>query len=117
MTPAEIDAKFASDVQRCKSGQSGQDQAVCLREAGAARDEARRGNLAEKPQSSLDSNATERCQRLPADQRQNCQALMAQPTRTWGTVDGGGMLRMREFTVPVDPAAAPGSAMPMPGRQ
>src|SRR3546814_8396081 len=41
-TSSDIEARYKLDVERCNTGQTNQDKATCLREAGAARDESRR---------------------------------------------------------------------------
>jgi hypothetical protein len=95
---SDAEANYKSEVARCKSGMSGQDQATCLREAGAARQQAMQGGLTST--GGYDQNAIARCQRLPADQRQNCISLMNSPAQTQGSVEGGGMLRQKTITVP-----------------
>lgn len=95
---ADIEANFKSEVARCNAGKSGQDQAVCLREAGAARQQALQGGLTST--GGYDQNAIARCQRLPANMRQNCISLMqSSSAQTQGSVQSGGVLR--EMTVPV----------------
>lgn len=101
------DAQYREDVARCKSGASGQDQAACMREAGASLVERRRNGLSTPadPQ----SNAMARCNALPANQRQDCMIQMSGQgnTTVQGSVSGGGVLR--ETVIPV-PAGTPGSA-------
>jgi len=95
---SDIEANFKSEVARCKAGTSGQDQATCMREAGAARQQALQGGLTSV--GGYDQNALARCQRLPANMRQNCLSLMqSSSAQTQGSVQGGGVLR--EMTVPV----------------
>lgn len=100
------DAQYREDVARCKSGASGQDQAACLREAGASLVERRRNGLTAP--ADAQSNAMARCNALPADQRQDCMAQMSGQgsTSVQGSVTGGGVLR--ETVIPV-PAGTPGS--------
>lgn len=113
---ADAQAQYKLDVQRCNSGQTNQDRATCLREAGAALQAARQGKLS-GAQGGYDSNALDRCQRLPAGQREDCIELMRSPTRTEGNVLDGGVLRMRETIVPVSPTPeTPPPSGPMPVR-
>src|SRR5690606_23897663 len=65
-------AQYRMDVERCKSGQTNQDQATCMREAGAALQEARRNRLLNQQAGNFDQNATDRCNRLPAGERDDC---------------------------------------------
>lgn len=118
-TTAEIEARYRDDVARCNSGQTAQSKADCLREAGAARQEAMRNRL--QNNGNYDSNRYQRCQSLPAAERDDCMKQMhGDNTRVMGSVEGGGVLR--ETTIPIPaPAgstpAAPSSAetMPVPG--
>lgn len=115
---AGIQSQYEQDVARCKSGNTSQDRATCLREAGAAREEANRQNLREKPPEQLQQNMLARCDRLPPDARQNCVTQMTSPTNVRGSVQGGGVLRETVIQVPagsVPPAStAPGMAPPPP---
>jgi len=109
---SSIDAQYQRDVQRCRAGQTSQDRTACLREAGAARDEARRGRLRDPQNSNFDQNAMNRCQRLPSAQQQDCLTQMRAPSRVIGTVEGGGVLR--ETVIPVPPGT-PGAVTTTPG--
>ena len=122
-TPADIEAQYRNDVARCNSGQTAQSQADCMREAGAARQEAMRNRL--QNNGNYDNNRYQRCQSLPAAQRDDCMKQMhGDNTRVMGSVEGGGVLR--ETTIPIPapasstpaaPPAAPSSAetIPVPG--
>ncbi len=100
------DAQYSEDAARCKSGASGQDQAACLREAGASLGRA-------APQ------RTEHPRRSPKQRHGALQRLAGGPAPglhdpdvrpgqyLWqGSVTGGGVLR--ETVIPV-PAGTPGS--------
>lgn len=78
-----------------------QDRAACLREAGAAAQEARRGGLT-APAGSYDQNAMARCQTQPAADRADCEKRIsgAGRTTTEGSVMGGGVIRETVTTVP-----------------
>jgi hypothetical protein len=106
-------AQYKLDVERCNTGQTNQDKATCMREAGAALEEARRNHLTNaQPQ-----NATERCNALPADQRQDCLMQMSgQNTKVEGSIEAGGVLRETTLTVPAaptPPTAPDTSTMPV----
>jgi len=110
---ADREAQYLRDRQACESGQTGQDLQTCLREAGAVRTEAPRPQPPSDP-GTLQRNATQRCDTLPADRQAECRELMLSgQAREAGSVPGGGVLR--EMTVP-EPApaqpAAPGAGMP-----
>ncbi|WP_459614471.1 hypothetical protein [Bordetella sp. 2513F-2] len=113
---ADIDAQYRLDVQRCNSGQTDQDRTSCLREAGAARDEARRGRLMRgESDASRQQNALERCNRLPAGQREDCVTATTSPTKTYGSVGGGGVLRESVITVPADTGTMAPAGTTAPG--
>ncbi|MEI2414696.1 hypothetical protein V8Z80_00775 [Orrella sp. JC864] len=112
-------AQYERDVAACRSGATGQNLEDCLREAGAVLTEARPNRHAASPEE-LQRNAQQRCAKLPPDQQQTCLETMTSPqTRTHGSVAGGGVLRERTITVPVDstgmqPMPAPGTGSPAP---
>lgn len=84
---------------RCLSGESNQPLATCLREAGAAYEETRRGQLESAPAAELARNATQRCAvQPPADQQACMQRIMGAGT-TQGSVGGGGLIRRTETKV------------------
>lgn len=99
-TNVSPEAQYQADVAHCKSGQSNEDRATCMREAGAALEAAKRGKLTTSP--SYTSDQTKRCQQLPADKQQDCMALMSGQgdARVEGSVNGGGVLRETTITVP-----------------
>ncbi|SHI01868.1 hypothetical protein [Pollutimonas bauzanensis] len=112
---ADIEARYKTDIARCNAGQTNQDKATCLREAGAARDESRRNRLSNGNQA-YDKNEVARCQALPAAKRDDCMLQMSgQNTRTQGSVGGGGVLRETTITTPGAVAPAPVPAPPAPG--
>ncbi|WP_353149773.1 hypothetical protein [Pollutimonas bauzanensis] len=99
-TNSEIEARYQSDVALCNSGQSNQDKADCMREAGAARDEARRNRLNNSNQA-YDKNEVARCQALPTAERDECMLQMSgSNTTTQGSVGAGGVLRETTITTP-----------------
>lgn len=94
--------RYQQERARCLSGSSNQDEATCLREAAAARDEQRRGGLDAAPAGAYQRNAMRRCERLPAEHRADCEARMRGEGSTSGSVQGGAILR--ELVTPEGPA-------------
>src|ERR1700749_2857116 len=72
-------AQYDAERARCMSGSPGQDQASCLRSAGAAYDSARQGKLT-NPNMQFHDNALPRSATLPPSDRADCASR----------VDGGG---------------------------
>lgn len=87
-------AAYQQERARCQRGETNQDRATCLKEAGAAYDEARRGQLGAAPAADLSRNATMRCDAQPAADRQAC--LQRLQGAAQGSVQGGGVLRQTE---------------------
>ena len=96
----DADARYQQERAACNSGQSSEDRATCLREAAAAHEAARHGQLAE-PQENYRQNALARCQALPASDRDACRRRTLGQGETEGSVSSGGILReYREITLP-----------------
>ncbi len=95
--------RYQAEVARCNGGQTSQDKATCLREAGAARAEAGKGNLNTPAAGQAAQNATDRCKAQPAADQQACLQRIsgAGTTTTQGSVEGGGVIR--ETVTPVKP--------------
>jgi hypothetical protein len=85
----------------CLSGQSNQDRATCLKEAGAALGEARRGNLGASNTREMGNNRMLRCDMLPAADREDCARRMQGEGVTSGSAQQGGV--MRELSRPLAP--------------
>ena len=83
-----------------------QDRNACLREAGAARFEARRGGLTSAPPNRYQENALARCAMQPPSDRSACEARVRGTgmSSVEGSVMGGGVIR--ETVTPV-PAPTP----------
>lgn len=106
--PADAQARFEHERARCLSGTSGQAQSTCLKEAGAALAEARRGQLNDGG-AHYRRNALERCKALSGDEMRDCIArAKGQSTSVSGSVKGGGILRETVTTEikPAEPAAS-----------
>jgi hypothetical protein len=97
-TASEAQLRYQQERAVCMSGSSNQDRATCLKEAGAALQEARRGNLSGS-ESQLGQNRTSRCNTLPVQDRQDCEMRMSGAGSTSGSEQQGGILR--ELTRPV----------------
>ena len=107
-SPSEAQTRYEQERARCLSGQSGQAQQTCLTEAGAARDAAQKGQLADGD-GKLRKNAKERCDVLVGDEQRDCMARIkgASNTTESGSVKGGGIIRE---TVTIEPAPAASAA-------
>ena len=91
-SPSDAQTRYQQDRAMCESGQSHQDHATCLREAGAALDAAKRGRLNDG-QAQYRQNALIRCDPLPTEERNACQARMEGQGVTRGSVAEGGIYR------------------------
>ena len=116
LSPAEsktVEARYQQERSQCLNGRSNQDRATCLREAGAARAEARKNGLGDSADAYTD-NQRQRCAALPGTDRSDCLARMQGKGSTSGSVAAGGLLRelvVREPAVaaPAAPVASPPS--------
>jgi hypothetical protein len=79
-----------------------QDRAACLREAGAARYEARRGGLTSASPMNYEQNALARCGLQPPADRADCEARVRGTgmTSVEGSVLGGGLIRETVTPIP-----------------
>lgn len=102
---SDAQATYQQDRSACLNGRSAQDQATCLKEAGAARAAAQRGNLTDGP-GQLRRNAKDRCSALSGGERSDCLARMNGQGTVSGSVEGGGILREK---VTIEPSPAGGS--------
>jgi hypothetical protein len=111
-TPSsEAQSRYEAERATCMTGASNQDRATCLKEAGAARDEARKGQLSDGD-GKLRQSAKQRCDALSGDEARDCMARMKGKGTTSGSVQGGGILRE---TVTTETHTVDGPAkMPMP---
>src|SRR4051812_17301945 len=97
--PADARRMQQEDRAACMS-QAGEDQAACLREAAAARLEARRGRLDEGESAAYEKNKLARCGYLPDADRKDCERRMGGEGTTSGSVAGGGIYRELRTIVP-----------------
>jgi hypothetical protein len=89
----EARARYEAERAACTSGRSNQDRATCLREAGAAYAEARRGLLNNETPEATMTNRLKRCEALPEADRQDCMARMQGQGTTTGSPATGGVYR------------------------
>lgn len=101
-TPEENYRKERAD---CISGRNPQDRATCLKEAGAALAEARRGNLVTPSSQAQIQNALKRCEAQPAKDRDDCRRLARGEGTVIGTVAQGAVIK-ELVTIQMDPPAA-----------
>lgn len=99
-------ARYEAERAACIDGRSGQDRTTCLKEAGAALAEARRGRLSNgESAETLMRNAEARCQAVAAEDRDACMLMAHGKGSVSGSVKAGGT--MREITIvtvgPVQP--------------
>jgi hypothetical protein len=97
-------SEYQQEVARCNSGQSNEDKATCLKEAGAARAEAQRGGLTSESSATYKQNQLERCKALPPSDQDACRARTEGQGVTQGSVESGGVYReYRQITIPDSP--------------
>jgi hypothetical protein len=114
---ATAKARYEQERARCQSGQSGQDLKTCLREAGAALQEARQGHL-DDHDARYTRNALERCKPLPTDEAKDCRDRILGQGTVSGSVKGGGLYREKTTTevrvLPPPPAPPDEPTVPPP---
>ena len=96
---SEAQLRYEQDRADCISGQTNQDRATCLREAGAALQESKRGGLPES-QSVYEKNKLARCDRLAGGEREDCLRRMRGEGTISGSVESGGIYRELRTIVP-----------------
>ncbi|MEO7547015.1 MAG: hypothetical protein ABIT82_01230 [Ramlibacter sp.] len=96
---SQAQQRYNQEKARCMSGQSNQDRATCLKEAGAALQESKRNGLATN-NSGQAANATARCDAQPAADRADCVARIQGAGAASGSVEGGGLIRKTETVIP-----------------
>ena len=94
----------------CMANTSGEEQATCLKNSGAAQAEKRRGTL-DNNGGNFDANAMQRCNVLTGEDRAACQARVAGLGSASGSVQGGGVMKQVE-TVVLPPGNAPITIVP-----
>lgn len=97
-------AQYDAERARCLSGTTGQEQASCLKSAGAAYDAIRQNRLRDANKD-YDANAVSRCAALPAADRADCESRVAGQGIQRGSVKGGGDIKETVTTIPASPPA------------
>ena len=97
--PDSAKTQYDTERARCMSGASGQDQASCLKSAGAAYD-AIRGNRLHDANTTYDANAMTRCQNLPPADRTDCESRVREGTKS-SSVEAGGDIKETVTRSPV----------------
>jgi hypothetical protein len=92
-------AQYDAERARCMSGTTGQEQASCLRSAGAAYDSIRQNRLRD-PNTAYRDNAMTRCQNLPASDRADCESRVDGAGDKSGSVKGGGIIKETVTPIP-----------------
>lgn len=103
---AEIEAQYQHDRAICLSGKSNQDQATCLKEAGAVRAEALRGDNGDG-NVNYRRNQLDRCKALTGEEEKDCKLRMKGAGTVSGSASAGGIYR--ELTT-IEPAPAASAA-------
>lgn len=98
-TLSDAQARYQQDRAACNSGQSSQDRATCLREAGAALQAAKRRGK-DDGATAYEQNRLLRCDRLTAGEREDCLRRMRGEGTVSGSVESGGVYRELRTTVP-----------------
>jgi hypothetical protein len=109
---SEVQARYEQDRAKCLSGETNQDKATCLHEAGAARDAAKQGKLTDGD-TKYRGNAKARCDALSGDEAADCLARMKGHGTSSGSAQAGGILR-ETVTMEIKPAAPAASAASAP---
>jgi hypothetical protein len=89
---SDAQANYQKERENCLNGRSNQDRSTCLKEAGAAFAEAKRGRLNDDS-AQYQQNATIRCQALQSENRQACERRMRGEGEVKGSVEAGGIYR------------------------
>lgn len=92
---------YAHDRAACLSSSTAETRETCLKEAGAARAEARKGKLSDPDQATLKANALRRCEAVQPADRHACEEMALGGGTVSGSVEGGGVLRQY---VTIEPA-------------
>ena len=98
-TGLDASGNAKSEMAACKSGNTQQDRAACMKEVRNANAEKRAGKLGNG--SDFTANAMKRCEIFKESEDQaSCRARVNSQARLDGSVAAGGVLRQGEITVP-----------------
>lgn len=101
--PADARARYEQETQKCKTNNTQDSMATCMREANNALAASKDGQLS-APGAQAGQNATERCDAFQSAQEQAECARRVQSAPASGSVSGGGVLR-ESVTTTIVPAA------------
>ncbi|WP_051756140.1 hypothetical protein, partial [Hydrogenophaga intermedia] len=107
------DSRYQQERAACAAMSSPEARTNCLRDVGAARQQAQRQPRAPVSQAELQRNALQRCQvHTIAEDREVCERMVRGEGDVSGSVSGGGQIRSIETTVfPPAPPPAPAVAV------
>lgn len=106
-----IHQRYLDERAQC-AGKTGDGRTTCLREAGAAQVEARRGTLAADDSANFEKNRLARCDvHKNAEERDYCLRRMRGEGTTSGSVESGGILRELTVVVPAESAGTSGTTV------
>lgn len=118
---AAVEARYQAERKACLEGRSTEDQATCLKEAGAVRAEALRHRLDNgEDRATMRANALARCNAQPASERAACEMMVRGQGTQSGSVREGAVIKelvLRSVdggpAMPVEPSrpASPASAV------
>jgi len=112
---AEIREQYLAERAVCLARYTGEEQKNCLREAGAAAQAARQGNLGhDEEEERYRQNALARCTPLPPDQREACRMRIEGAGTVRGSVEGGGLYRELRTIEPAPQATTAPVLSPAP---
>ena len=110
------DSRYQQERAACAAMSSPESRTNCLRDLGAARQQAQRQPRAPVSQDQLQRNALQRCQvHTIAEDRAICERMVRGEGEVSGSVSGGGQIRSIETTVfpPAPPPAPPAMVPPV----
>ena len=110
------DSRYQQERAACAAMSSPEARTNCLRDVGAARQQAQRQPRAPVSQAELQRNALQRCQvHTIAEDREVCERMVRGEGDVSGSVSGGGQIRSIETTVfpPAPPPAPPAMVPPV----
>jgi hypothetical protein len=97
---AMLFAAVAAAADRSDTTYTADNRDPSVREAQAARQEAKRGRLQSEEPAVLERNQRARCEYLPLEDRDYCLRRMNGEGTVSGSVEGGGLIRELRVTVP-----------------
>ncbi|QRR35667.1 hypothetical protein JNX00_07345 [Hydrogenophaga sp. YM1] len=103
------DNRYQQERAACAAMSDPESRTSCLRDLGAARQQARSQPRAPVSPEQLQRNALQRCEvHTAADERAICERMVRGEGQVSGSVSGGGLIRSIETTVPAPmPPAEP----------